>query len=374
MPGGIDADFIREMFPTLSTMTYLNNAATGIPPMTCVNAMKDFLDNRITAKGDFEETLENLKEIRELLAKLLGGTRANYGFVPNTTSGLNAFAHSIEYPEGSNVVLCDLEFPSNYIPWQHLCKLHGIELRLVRSIEGAAPTDAFKEQVDENTRVLTISQVQFGSGFRSDLKALGRIIHEVGGYLVTDIIQAAGWADTDLVKDEVDFAAGQAAKWMLGPIGAGFVYARKSIIEELKPKYLGWWGVKGIEEYSYFEREPFPDAKKFQIGSPAMIAYVGMLQSLRMLTSLSSKARESGAIENADYLRRILDERGVEYYAFQDIHKSPIVSCRPENVEDLNKSLKEKKVYCSVRNGRLRVSPHFYNNREEIDRLMGLMG
>jgi selenocysteine lyase/cysteine desulfurase len=87
MPSGIDPDFVQEMFPTLSKMTYLNNAATGIPPMTCVNAMKDFLNNRITAKGDFEETLENLKEIRELLAKLLGGTRANYGFVPNTTSG-----------------------------------------------------------------------------------------------------------------------------------------------------------------------------------------------------------------------------------------------------------------------------------------------
>ncbi len=374
MPDAIDPDFVHEMFPTLSEMTYLNNAATGIPPMTCVNAMKEYLDNRITAKGDFEEAIENLKEIRELLANLLGGKRGNFGFMPNTTSGLNAFAHSIDYPDGSNVVLCDLEFPANYIPWQHLCRVHGVELRVVKSEGGAATTDAFKEQVDENTRVLAISQVQFSSGFRSDLGALAEIVHGVGGYLVADIIQAAGWADTDLVKEGIDFAAGQAAKWMLGPIGAGYVYASDKSMEELTPKYLGWWGVKEFREFGYFEREPFSDAKMFQIGSPAMISYVGLLETLRMLTSLPAKARESVALENAYYLRKLLDEKGIEYYDFEESHRSPIISCLPKDVEDLNKKLKENRIHCSVRNGRLRVSPHFYNNKEEIDKLVGYMG
>ncbi|MFW9967963.1 MAG: aminotransferase class V-fold PLP-dependent enzyme, partial [Candidatus Thorarchaeota archaeon] len=292
----------------------------------------------------------------------------------NTTSGLNAFAHSIEYPEGSNVVLCDLEFPANYVPWQNLCRIHGVELRVVKSVDGAVPTDAFQEEVDENTRVLAISQVQFGSGFRSELRALARIMHDVGGYLVADIIQAAGWADTDLVKEEVDFAAGHAAKWMLGPIGAGYIYVSDKVMDELKPRYLGWWGVKDIEEFSYFEREPFSDAKKFQIGSPAMIAYVGFLESLRMLTSLPAKARERGALENAEYLRKVLNEKGIEYYAFHEHNESPIVSCKPIGVENLNKKLSEKRIHCSIRNGRLRVSPHFYNNREEIDRLVENMG
>ncbi|MHA2140933.1 MAG: aminotransferase class V-fold PLP-dependent enzyme [Candidatus Thorarchaeota archaeon] len=374
MSGAIDPEFIQKMFPTLSEMTYLNNAATGIPPMNCIDAMKEFLEDRITAKGDLEEALENLKEIRELLASLLGGKRGNYGFMPSTTSGLNAFAHSIEYPEGSNVVLCDLEFPANYVPWQNLCKIYGVELRVINSTEGAASTEAFKEQVDENTRVLAISQTQFSSGFRSDLKALAELVHGVGGYLVADIIQAAGWADTNLIKEDVDFAAGQAAKWMLGPIGAGYIYVSEGVIEELKPKYLGWWGVKGIDEYTYFEREPFLDAKKFQVGSPAMIAYVGMLESLRLLNSIPAKSRERAALENAEYLRIQLQEKDVEFYNFKDNHKSPIVSCVPPDVEDLNRKLTEKRIHCSVRNGRLRVSPHFYNNREEIDRLMEHLG
>ncbi|MFX1471351.1 MAG: aminotransferase class V-fold PLP-dependent enzyme [Promethearchaeota archaeon] len=374
MPEVIDSNFVQRMFPTLLDMAYLNNAATGIPPMTCVTAMKEYLDDRITAKGDFDETLEKIKEIRELLANLLGGARRNFGFMPNTTSGVNTFAHSIEYPGGSNVVLCDLEFPANYIPWQHLCRQQGVELRVVKSKEGAAPTDAFKELVDENTRVLAVSQVQFGSGFRSDLKALAEIVHDIGGYLVADIIQAAGWADTNLVKEDVDFAAGHAPKWMLGPIGAGYVYASDSIMEELTPKYLGWWGVKEFREFGYFEREPFPDAKMFQIGSPAMIAYVGLLESLRMLTSLPAKERERKALDNADYLRKRLREKGIEYYEFEENQRSPIVSCSPEDVETLDKKLKKNRIYCSVRNGRLRVSPHFYNNEAEIDRLVEFMG
>ncbi|MFX0055826.1 MAG: aminotransferase class V-fold PLP-dependent enzyme [Promethearchaeota archaeon] len=374
MPETIDSDFVQEMFPTLSDMAYLNNAATGIPPMTCVTAMKEYLDNRLIAKGDFDETLEKIKEIRELLANLLGGARRNFGFTPNTTSGVNAFAHSIEYPKGSNVVLCDLEFPANYIPWQHLCRQEGVELRVVKSKEGAAPTDAFKELVDENTRVLAVSQVQFSSGFRSDLKALARIIHDSGGYIAADIIQAAGWAVTNLVKEEVDFAAGQAPKWMLGPIGAGYVYVSDRIMDNLTPKYLGWWGVKELREFGYFEREPFPDAKMFQIGSPAMIAYVGLLETLRMLTSLPAKECERKALENADYVRKRLREKGIEYYEFQENHRSPIVSCSPDNVEQLEQKLKKNRIYCSVRNGRLRVSPHFYNNEGEIDSLMEHMG
>jgi selenocysteine lyase/cysteine desulfurase len=370
MPEVIDSNFVQKMFPTLSDMAYLNNAATGIPPITCVTAMKEYLDNRITAKGSFDETLEKMKEVRELLANLLGGERRNYGFMPNTTSGVNAFAHSIDYPEGSNVVLCDLEFPANYIPWQHLCRQQGVELRVVKSKEGAAPTDAFKEQVDENTRVLAVSQVQFSSGFRSDLGALAEIVHNVGGFLVADIIQAAGWADTNLVKEDVDFAAGQAPKWMLGPIGAGYVYASDRVMEDLAPKYLGWWGVKEWREFGYFEREPFPDAKMFQIGSPAMIAYVGLLETLRMLTSLPAKERERKALENAGYLRKRLREKDIECYEYQENHRSPIISCSPEDVENLDKKLKENRIYCSVRHGRLRVSPHFYNNEDEIDRLL----
>ncbi len=366
----IDPDFITTNFPTLSEMTYLNNASTGIPPRQCVTAMQSYLNDRVRAVGDFEKTLRTFTRITDNLANLLGGTKEQYGFVGSTSMGLNSIAHAIEYPKGSNIVICDLEFPSNYIPWQNISRLSGVELRVAKSSHGAASPSGFGELVDENTRIVAVSHVQFGSGYKSDLEELARIAHDEDAILVADIIQSAGWADIDLERWDVDFASAQAAKWLLGPIGAGFVYVSKHIMDRLRPRFMGWWGVRDIANFTYFEREPLPDAGMFQIGSPAMIAYVGFLVSLDVLLELDAETREAVALRNANYLRNRLDEIGVPYYDFGDRHNSAIVSSEPENVEEIQKKLSNNGIHCSVRNGRLRVSPHFYNTMDEIDRLV----
>ena len=369
----IDSQFISNLWPTLSEMTYLNNASTGIPPKNTFDAMKQYLDNKANAIGTFKDTLANLKETRQLLAELLGGDYGQYAFVPSTSAGINSFAHSIEYPKGSNIVLCDLEFPANYVPWQNVCKIYDVELRVVKSVDGAVQPEAIKEQVDEDTRVLAISQIQFGSGFRSDLKEMADLAHSNGAYLSADIIQAAGCFETDLAKSGVDFATGQSAKWLLGPIGAGYVFVDRSIMDELKPRYLGWWGVEQIMEFGFFERTPLADARKFQVGSPAMISYVGMNESLKTLLEIPGNTREHVAMENADYLRKRLSEIDVPFYDFGPKYNSAIVSCEPPDVEKLHEEMLKDRIHVSVRNGRLRISPHFYNNHKEIDTIIEFM-
>jgi cysteine desulfurase/selenocysteine lyase len=374
MTDSIDRKFISEMWPTLSYMTYLNNASTGICPVTTINAMKEYLDNSVEAIGNFQDTLTLLKSVRTSLAELLGGDYNQYGFVPSTSSGINSFGHSIDYPDGANIVLCDLEFPANYVPWQNISRMYGPQLRVVKSTDGAASVEDFAHLVDHNTRVIAVSQIQFGSGYRSDLKALAKLAHENDAFLLVDVIQAAGCFDTDLSKLNVDFAAGQAAKWLVGPIGAGFVYVSRAIIDELRPKFLGWWGVDQLTEFGYFEREPLDDARKFQVGSPAMIAYVGFSESLKVLLQIPNRIREKAALEVANHLRDRLSEIGIPYYDFGPKHNSATVSCAPADVERLNEGLMKNKTYCSVRNGRLRVSPHFYNSFEEVDRLVEHLG
>jgi len=268
------------------------------------------------------------------------------------------------------IVLCDLEFPANYVPWQNVKKLYGPELRVVKSVDGRVPIERFAEAIDENTRVVAISQIQFGTGFRVDLGALEKLAHDNGAYLSADIIQAAGCFETDLVDLKIDFATGQAAKWMLGPIGAGYVYVRKSIMDKIQPRFLGWWGVEKLTEFGYFDREPLDDARMFQVGSPAMVAYVGLLESLKVLLQIPAKNRERQALATADYLRKRLTELDIPYYDFGPNNNSATVSCEPPDVDKLNEKLAKNKIHCSVRNGRLRVSPHFYNSTEEIDRLV----
>jgi len=365
----IDPEYVRKHFPTLAGMTYLNNAATGIPPQATITAMKEHLENRVRAKSNFEETLEGFKEIRKNLANLLGGEAESYGFAPSTSGGLNIFAHGIDYPEGSNIVICDLEFPANYIPWQNVARMYGVELRVVKSENGFVSHDTFLEKIDDNTRVVAVSLVQFASGFRVDMSRLAKAAHDKGAYIVADIIQAAGWKDIDLPQMDVDFAAAQAAKWLIGPIGAGFVYVKKERIPEINNRFMGWWSVENMNEFAYSERTPASDARKFESGSPAMIAYVGFKESLKVLLEIPSKDRERAALDNADYLRKRLTEIGIEYYDFPNENRSATVSCKPNNVEELHKTLFKSDIHCSVRNGRLRVSPHYYNSREEIDML-----
>jgi selenocysteine lyase/cysteine desulfurase len=192
-------------------------------------------------------------------------------------------------------------------------------------------------------------------------------VHDFGGFLVSDIIQAAGWINIDYAATGIDFAAGQAAKWLIGPIGAGFAYISDIAMNEITPRLLSWWGCEELMQFEYRERKPFEDARKIQLGTPFPIAYVGFEESLKLLSEIPTSTREELSLGNADYLRKRLSEINVESYDFGANHNSPIVSCKPDNVDDLHEELSKNHIHCSVRYGRLRVSPHFYNTHKEID-------
>ncbi|MFX0098863.1 MAG: aminotransferase class V-fold PLP-dependent enzyme [Candidatus Hodarchaeota archaeon] len=366
----INQNLVDELFPSLKEVTHLNNAGVSIPPVTAKKAMMEYFENRMKGKFNVKDVMNKFKEFGKCITDLLGGGFQNYAYMPNTTAGINAIANSIDYPTGSNIVICDLEFPANYIPWLNLKNFFDVEVRVVKSKDGAAPVDEYIKLIDENTRMVAVSHVQFGTGYKIDIKKLADAVHSVGGYISLDIIQSAGCVDFKIPALDVDFAAGQATKWLLGPIGAGFIYVRDELLEKVKPRYMGWQGVKNTENFSFREIEPASSAAKFQLGSPAMICYWGLTESLKVLLKFPGEAREKAALENADYLRKRLDEKGIGHLDFKPENRSAIVSCNVKDAENLIKVLWKNNVICSVRDGNLRVSPHFYNSKDDIDRLM----
>ncbi len=361
---------IEQEFPALSSLTYLNTAFAGLPPKSTVEAMYQYMHDRMHVRWSFEKTFEIVDSCRELLTRFLGGDASEYGLVASTSAGLNAIAQAIEYPEGANIVLCDLEFPANFLPWQSVCRQRGLELRVVRSEDGAASAEQFAELIDDRTRVVAVSHVQFGTGYRVDLEVLARTVHEVGGVLVSDIIQSAGWMDMDLDKMGVDFAAAQGSKWLLAPNGTGFVFARREAMREVTPRLYGWWSVEDMLDLKYGEKRPAGDARVFQLGMPALVTYVGLVRSLRLLLDIPAAEREGLAMGLAAHLRDALTDMGVEYYDFGPDGYSPIVSCAVQDAKALKERLRAHSVHCSVRQGRLRVSPYIYNDREDIEKLL----
>ena len=148
----------------------------------------------------------------------------------------------------------------------------------------------------------------------------------------------------------------------------------KERVDSIQPRYFGWWGVEDMHNFEYAERIPLKDSAKFEVGSPSMISYVGFNKTLDILLSIPSETRENVALENGRYLKKRLAELEIPYYEFEERNQSPIISCAPHNAEEVQKRLEENKIHCSVRNGRLRVSPHFYNTFEEIDILVEHLG
>lgn len=368
----IDPTFIAAHFPTLREMVHLDNASHGIPPVDALDAMTRYFTARMHGTDTFDDVLAMLEDTRACIAKLLGGTPANYAFVPNTTEGINTVANSISYPPGSNVVICDLEFPANYIPWQNLRRFHDVEVRVVPSEDGAVPVERFASCIDQRTRVVSVSHVQYGTGYRVDVKALARVAHEAGALLCLDVIQSAGVLDMNLVDLDVDLAAGQGTKWLAGPIGAGFVYVRDGLAPGLHPRHAGWWGVDGLEDFSFSQDRTFyNDARRLQVGSPAIICYAGLGAALKVLLQVAGTEREREAMALASRLKdRMEDVPGCAPRRFEGGGESPIVAVQVPRVEMVQRALLDRRIFCSVRDGRLRVSPHFYNTPGEIDTLV----
>ena len=369
----MDQKLRDEYFPSFKDISNLNNASEGTPPNSALEAMKEYFQGRINGSVTIKDIISMFTRFYDKIASFIGGLPEEYALMPNTTEGINAAAHSIDYPPGSNIVIADLEFPANYIPWHNLKQFYDVEIKTVKSKDGAVPIEAFLEKIDNNTRIVGVSHVQFATGYRTDLKELTGIAHDHGGLILADIIQSAGALDLNVKKLNLDFAAGQATKWLLGPIGAGFLFVNENIIDQVKPRFAGWWGVEDMENFSYMEREFLPNAKKFQVGSPAIVCYYGFLESLEFLNTFAAKDREFMALNVADYLREKLEDIGINYFEFEPEHRSPIISCKPVDLKDLHKQLVKNKIFTSVRGGRLRISPHFYNNQQEIDKLIEII-
>ena len=282
-------------------------------------------------------------------------------------------AAGLDWEAGDNIVGVDREFPANIYPWMGL-KRKGVELRLYRAEHGRIDVKALVRLCDQRTRVLTISAVQFWSGFRTDLAALGTALKARDVLLVVDAIQAAGAVRLDLRATPVDFLCAGAQKWLLGPIGVGFAYVGPRMLERLTPVTVGADSVVHDEEYFVYDLTLKPDARRFEETAPNYPGILGMGAAVNLLLRAGIEAVENGVLRLADRLRDELPNRGYELVLKPTLasERSGIVSFRhPRMVPaELHTRLREAGVIISLRGDFLRASPHYYNSDEDLDRLL----
>ncbi|NQT82855.1 aminotransferase class V-fold PLP-dependent enzyme [bacterium] len=373
MIDGANVRKYRELMAVCDEWTFLNHAATSPITKPAREAMIAFLsDLCANAVANRARWLGQIREARVLAADLLHCSPQEIAFVKNTSEGISTIANGLNLSPVDNVVTTDIEFPTNIYPWMRFSP-GGASLKFVQNTEGRVPFQDIEEATDDNTRVIALSSVEFSTGFRHDLRRIGEFCRERGIFFFVDGIQSVGALELDVKGCCISALSAASHKWLLGPQGTGILFVEERVLEEVEPTEVGWNTVENAEEYLEYRFAPKKDACKFECGSLNLVGIAGMAASVRLLLEVGIRNIENHIIQLTDQLCGGLEKKGYEIYSSREVgEKSGIVlfSSPTHPAEDLCRRLLEKKIITSVRYGRVRVSPHFYNTPEEMEKVI----
>jgi len=373
--GNREMDRERE-FPILKKLDFLNHAGVSPLPARSARAMREMISEaEHYGPFYFKKHRERLEALRGAAAKLLRCTADEIAFVKNTTEGLSLVAEGLDWRDGDNIVTAEHEFPANVYPWRSLAR-RGVELRVVAERNWQFEVEDFARAIDARTRLLTVSAVEFSTGFRMPLEALGRLCQERGVLFCIDAIQALGAMAFDVEQWRIDFLAADGHKWLLGPEGFGLFYCRAERMDLLSNCVLGWLGVENPSDYDRTDQNWVSTARRFEEGSHNLVGAVGLAASVELLLEVGIEQIEQRVLALTRRLVDGLEARGCELFTpREDQSRLGIVSFRHprEPSERLFKHLLERKIIAAHRRGWIRVSPHFYNTEEQIDGVLEAM-
>ena len=362
---------VRKDFPALRELTFLNTAYTGLIPQAVVDAARDWTDTRARRTYTVGEMLAKADEVRKLYAAMFGAGEDEIAFLSSTTEGENLVVNSLDFKAGDNVVYDDLVYPSTPVIYRRLADTQGVEIRVVKSRDGAAPVDEFKKLVDGRTRLISVAWVNNNSGYRHDMKALAALAHAHGAYLYSDAVQFIGTGPVDLHAEGVDFCTSGTYKWLMAGFGVAAFYVRRELLDKINPSNVGW--------RSPGNRSTQPkSAKQFEYATLAFGDLYELGAALNYLRNIGLDTIEARSQVLVKRLRSGLVERNIPI-ATPENNRSPIVSfyIRMRSAEAA-KILDAERVKVSLQDAapadgsmtRVRVALSFFNNEGDVDRLL----
>ena len=368
-------EHIRSLFPAANNYTYLNSAAVSPVPTTAAGAvMAQISDVSNHGSEHYTDWIATKNRARGLLAGMLNVRPEQIAFMRNTSDGFASIAAGIDWAEGDNIVSFAGEFPANFYPWRRVRDEFGVDLRLAPEREGRIDLDEFCSLIDSNTKLVTISAIQFASGFQADLASIAEAAHAVDALFAVDIIQALGARGFDLPGLGVDIASSASHKWLCAPEGCGFLYLSDEARDRVKPILTGWISVETPWDFEDREQHWKTDALAWESGTGCSSLFYGLEESLKILTETGLDKIETYLEGLTDQLCEMLAGKDYEIVSSRTPgEKSAIVCIKHRNgihCSDIAKTLQEANIVVSPRNDRLRIAPHFYNNLEDIERLV----
>ena len=365
---------IRKLFPIHEHCTYLNNAGVAPPSTRVLASLEDYHRNH--ALNGFHKAALRYKdtgsEIKEILAGFLSCPPSCIALTHNTSEGMNIVAQGFPWKEGDRVLGLDLEYPANVYPWWNL-ERRGVRHLRLKPTHSAQDVAALKNSIDDRVRMVAVSAVDWCSGFALDLGDLGDFCRERDVLLIVDMAQALGVVPLHPEATGIAAMAGSGWKWLMGPVGLGIFYCHPTLLERLELVYVGTNTVVDAHAYLDYRFEAKPDASRFEFSTSNVNDWVYLLAALRLLREIGlEKIRERILSLNA-YLRDGLLNRGLHVRgSVKEAEQSGILSFWREDLDATEevRRLASRDIFVAARNGAIRVSPHIYNNEEDMDRLL----
>jgi selenocysteine lyase/cysteine desulfurase len=368
----------RSEFPVTRRWAFFDHAAvaplSGRAQRALVDYAADLAENGVVGAA---ARLRHLEQVRRLAGRLLHAEPLDVAFIKNTSEGVGIVAEGLPWRAGDNVVTAAEEYPANVYPWLNLAG-RGVEVRRVPSRGGRIELDDLAAAVDGHTRLLTLSFVEFASGFRNDLDAVAALCRDRGVLFFVDAIQGLGVLPLDVQKTPIDFLAADGHKWLLGPEGLGLFYVRRGLIDRLHPVGVGWNSVVNAWDFSTIDFRLKPHAGRYESGSYNLGGVAALGASLELLLEAGVDALAERVLGLTDRLCEKAARAGLEVTSSRrGDDRSGIVAlmvpgARPP--DEVVRALRAEGVVINHRGGRLRVSPHAYNTPDEVDRLVQLLG
>ncbi|WP_439861663.1 aminotransferase class V-fold PLP-dependent enzyme [Pseudomonas sp. MBLB4136] len=368
---------IREEFPQIAELRYLNHAAVAPWPQRAVAAVQRFAEqNAQIGARDYPAWLKIEGTLRERLARLLNAPSTDdIALVKNTSEALSFVAFGLEWRSGDQVVISSEEFPSNRVVWEAL-KPQGVEVIQVGLHEGD-PETALLAACGPRTRLLSVSAVQYASGLRLDLERLGHGCRQRGVLFCIDAIQQLGALPFDVRRYQCDFAMADGHKWLLGPEGLGAFYCRSELREQLKLHEYGWHMLEHPGDYQRQDWQVATSARRFECGSPNLLGATALEASLSLLEEVGMDEVGKALQERVQWLLDGLEAQpGVSLHSPRNpARRAGIVtfSLAGWDNQALLEHLRGEQVICAQRGGGIRLSPHFYSEARIIEETLQLL-
>lgn len=359
----------RDRFPVTNNLIYLNHAAVAPLSKPCAEAMQGLAKDAMEFGSlHYDQWLDAYEGLRVAAARLIGADRGEIAMIKNTSEGIATVAMGMDWRPGDKIVAFREEFPANYYPWLRL----GSERCTVVWLSVTDSLDTI-DRACHGAKLLAISFVQYLSGHRVDLNAIGEICRRRGCFFFVDAIQGLGAFPLDVRAANIDALAADGHKWMLGPEGCGILYVRKERQDSIFPEEFGWTNVAGYNDYASRDMALRPDAGRYECGTLNTIGCFGLRASVELILEVGVERIGPVVQALAGQLAKGAERKGYQLLGDRTAENgSGIIALNKAGVDSrkIVRDLKDRGIVAAPRQGFVRFSPHFYISPEDIEKVV----